>query len=185
MFKKGLIYSIAVVLLVGFGCKNGGQNAFDYNIELSKQNNRVVDAVNLYYYHLQNDELENADTARQYMLLVCDSVIADMKALGGYEKDTALINALISYVEMQKGLAQVEFKELVDAYNTLDQINSTTSEPDIDSVANAYLKIDMISNTIDEKDSIYYSKAAAIQKKFALKHGFRIEESETDSIPAN
>lgn len=172
---KNFILIIVIFLAFLTSCKDN-PNALDYNIKLSQQNDRVVDVVTAFFAQMENDDFVKAEEERKKIIVVCDSVLLEMKQIGAFEDDKQLVIALESYVEMQKGLALKEFKQLLTANETLDQINSTIGQPDLDAIANAYLTIDSVRESIDYKDSIHYRKAATVQRKFAIKHGFVVEE---------
>jgi hypothetical protein len=186
MVKQYLL--IILVVISTLGCKDQ-PDALEYNQKLSIQNNRVADAVNTFYFHLQNDDLENADTARKYIVTVCDSVVFELKAINAFEGDSALCNALINYVQMQKNHALNEYLQLMEANKIIEQLNNPNQTPNIDAIAKAYLTADSIDNVITLNDSLHYTKASALQRKFALKHGFEIDENEaaqqddTETLP--
>lgn len=173
---------ISIVLLFASITASCGdqQNVIDYNAQLSIQNDRVVEVVNTFFAYMQNDDYKRAEKERIHLIQVCDSVIGDMQKIGGYKGDKQLLNALIDYVQLQKEMAQAEYKKLIEANNTIDQIDNATGAPDIDAIAKAYELQDMYRDSIDYKDSIYYQKAIIVQKKFGLKHGFMVEEGEEE-----
>lgn len=173
------IVLIILIVISAIGCKDK-PDALDYNIKLSQQNDRVVEAVTSFFAQMENDDFERAEKERLHVIQVCDSVITEMVQLGGFEADKQLVIALQSYVEMQKELAQNEFKQLLVANNTIDKINSTTEQLDLEAIAAAYLTIDSVRESINYKDSIHYIKAATVQRKFALQHGFNIEDEPTE-----
>lgn len=170
-----LLFSASILSSCG-----GQQNALDYNAQLSQQNDRVVDGVITFFAYMENDDYASAEKERIHLAQVCDSVVNEMQKIGGYKNDNQLLNALVNYVQLQKELAQVEYKKLIEANNIIDQIDNATSEPDIDAIAKAYEQIDMYRDSIDYKDSIFYQKAVIVQKKFGLKHGFIVEEGEEE-----
>lgn len=174
--------AVILLIIIGVGCKDSGQTALEYNTQLSVQNDRVVDAVSAFFAQMQNDDYIKAEQERQQLIKVCDSVIAEMQTIGSFKDDNTLATSLINYVKVQKQLAQEQYKQLLQANSTIDQINNTTGAPDIDAIAKAYESIDSIRDSIAYKDSVHFSQAAAAQKKFAIKHGFRIEEEEPHEV---
>lgn len=173
-------FAVLVCLLLVFGSCGGQESVLEYNAKLSQQNDRVVEGVNTFFSTMENDDFEGAENARKQLIVICDSVVSDMQKIGGYEDDKQLLNVLVDYVELQKQMAQNEYKKLIEANITIDKINSATTEPDIDAIAEAYLQIDMYRDSIDYKDSLYYQKAIIVQKKFGLKHGFTLEEGDEE-----
>jgi len=175
--KKIFVILLYALFIIGCGEQ---QSVLDYNSQLSLQNDRVVDGVNTFHALMQNDDYANAEKKRIHLIVVCDSVIAEMQKMGGYKNDKQLLNALVNYVQVQKKLAKVEYKKIIKANAIIDQIDQATGEPDIDAIANAYLQIDIYRDSIDYKDSVYYQRAIVAQKKFGLKHGFSVVEGQEE-----
>lgn len=179
MHKNLLI--LLLLALAATSCKKANtDNAAEYSDSINRQNNRVITEIEAFYGALEEDNYQQAEIARQRILMICDSVVLELNKIGGFEEDSSFQQAAITYVKKLKEIADAEFKTILQSSEATTRFTESLGldETAADSLAYYYNQLDSAYNSMDTKDSIYFEQVEAAQKKFAFRQKLEIIEGD-------